>query len=234
MPISLEGVLLLSQRIEKILEGRKDTMTYGDLCKEINNRYCIQYRRNSKWIGNALYELMKRDIVYDRPLKSALVVQQISGMPGDGFFTGAKSLGFQFNSEGEFFNDMLLWIANPDFKPESLNPIILDINFDNIQSIYINWRQTSKGDRTEYIYKAKELNVCDDGSISFSMVDVVYGEGYDAELYSKSGHPHFFLAWMEEGDRRELELTFNHSSEKELYLKGVSDEETVSIIVVFK
>lgn len=113
MEIKLSSVMLLSRRIESIVDLLDDDekITYKELCDVIERLHGIKYNPHNKWVSVALYEICKRDASYDRPLKTVRVINKWSGKPGPGFFSAASALGYQFDDQDEFVADTMKLLA---------------------------------------------------------------------------------------------------------------------------
>ena len=113
MEINLSPVMLLSRRIEDIVDSlaQDETITYADLCIELDTLHGIKYHYHSKWLSVALYEICKRDASYARPLKTVRVVTKDEGKPSSGFFSAAKALGYQFDDQDDFISDNMKLLA---------------------------------------------------------------------------------------------------------------------------
>lgn len=80
---------------------RRDPITYSGLAKEIGS---VNLRPNSPQMDAILSDLSRQSNRAGLGMLSVVVVNQATGLPGEGFFELARSLDRDFEHQEEFFN----------------------------------------------------------------------------------------------------------------------------------
>lgn len=100
----------MHRQIYDILRRRakaEKTITYGELCAEVG--LPLDGDHDSNKVAGYLAGISNYEHEHGRPLLSVVVVNKREGMPGNGFFELAKSLGRQRGKDDEFFIAEIKW-----------------------------------------------------------------------------------------------------------------------------
>lgn len=77
---------------------RKKSVTYSTLCRDCKLDLKMNNLKDIATLAKSLTKISSSEALNGRPLISALVVNEETGIPGDGFYTLAKKLG-KFNGK---------------------------------------------------------------------------------------------------------------------------------------
>jgi hypothetical protein len=102
---SLQRTLMQRARSADPNEPRDACLSYTELGNEVDPESASHYpmtRPPFRGLNEALGHVVKYEFEHGRPLLTALVVAQDTGMPGPGFAGLARDLGFVVNDDAEF------------------------------------------------------------------------------------------------------------------------------------
>ena len=98
----------------------KKTIFYGDLCRKISS---VNLNPNDQLLHDILGEISIESVRADKDMLSVFAVRRDTDMPGKGFFSFAKKVGYSIGSRERFVKEQMDLVHN-----QYRDPTILTIN----------------------------------------------------------------------------------------------------------
>ena len=97
--------------------GMKKTIYYGDLCIKITS---VNLNPDDQLLHEILGEISKESVEANKDMLSVFAVTRKTGMPGNGFFSYAKKLGYSIGSREKFVKKQMELVHNQYRDPTIL------------------------------------------------------------------------------------------------------------------
>jgi hypothetical protein len=110
----------LKNEITVIMEnqaGMKKPIYYGDLCRKI---FSVKLNPNDQLLHEILGEISIESVRADKHMLSVFAIARKTGMPGNGFFSSAKELGYSIGSREKYVKEQMELVHNQYRDPSIL------------------------------------------------------------------------------------------------------------------
>lgn len=84
--------------------GIKKTIYYGDLCRKISS---VKLNPDDQLLHDILGEISRESFEADKDMLSVFAIRRDTDMPGKGFFSSAKELGYSIGSREKFVKEQI-------------------------------------------------------------------------------------------------------------------------------
>ena len=110
----------LKNEIKEIMvnqAGMKKTIYYSDLCRKISS---VKLTPNDPLLHEILGDISAESFEADKDMLSVFAIAKETGMPGRGFFSSAKKLGYSIGSREKFVKKQMELVHNHYRDPSIL------------------------------------------------------------------------------------------------------------------
>jgi len=110
----------LKNEIKEIMvnqAGMKKPIYYSDLCRKISS---VKLNPDDQLLHDILGKISKESVEANKHMLSVFAIKRETGMPGNGFFSFAKKLGYSIGSREKIFKEQIELVHNQYRDPTTL------------------------------------------------------------------------------------------------------------------